>query len=97
MDLEKIWQEFDNENLKMKSKMVNTSSEIFVCRNCESENLDKDGQITCRDCGLILDECRIVYKSSYDNYTNTNQENINYKTSKFTNSNKMLKMQEWYM
>jgi len=97
MDLDKIWEEFDNENLKMKSKTIDTSSEIFICRNCSSENLNKDGQITCRDCGLVLDECRILYKSNYDNYSNTIQDNVTYKHTKFPNSNKMLKMQEWYM
>jgi transcription initiation factor TFIIIB Brf1 subunit/transcription initiation factor TFIIB len=95
MDLEEIWKELDNENLKMKSKIVNTSSEIFVCRNCESDNLNRDGQIICQDCGLVLDDCRIVSKSSYDNYDNTNTQE--FKSNKYPNSNKMLKMQEWYM
>jgi transcription initiation factor TFIIIB Brf1 subunit/transcription initiation factor TFIIB len=95
MDLEEIWKELDNENLKMKSKIVNTSSEIFVCRNCESDNLNRDGQIICQDCGLVLDDYRIVSNSSYDNYDNTNTQE--FKSNKYPNSNKMLKMQEWYM
>lgn len=97
MDLEQIWKEVDNENLKTISKTTNNNSlDILCCTNCKSTNLIKEEQVICKDCGLVLDNCQISYKINYDIYNEQNTVTVKYKNN-FANSNKMLKMQEWYM
>jgi transcription initiation factor TFIIIB Brf1 subunit/transcription initiation factor TFIIB len=100
MDLEQIWKELDNENYNLKNnnlenQSLNKKSQIYYCTSCASENLSKEGQIICQDCGLVLDNFSLSSKGVYDNYNNTTSEtNTKYNFSK---SNKMLKRQEWYM
>ena len=86
-ELEKIWNDFTSEKENIESN--NSLKKISICSNCNSSNLQLDNyEIICFDCGLIIDQDRIVSNQQFDN----NVVQVKKKTY-----NKLSKMQEWYM
>jgi transcription initiation factor TFIIIB Brf1 subunit/transcription initiation factor TFIIB len=87
-ELEKIWDDFGLE--KQKSELNESlKTKIYSCSSCNSKNLQFDNyEIICFDCGLILDEDRIISSQTFDN---------NVSQVKKRTYNKLSKMQEWYM
>lgn len=86
-ELDKIWNEFTSE--KENNNLSDSLKKINICSNCNSSNLQLDNyEIICFDCGLIIDQDRIVSNQQFDN----NVVQVRKKTY-----NKLSKMQEWYM
>lgn len=87
-ELDKIWNDFDLE--KSISEIHETSkNKTYTCGNCNSKNLQCENyEVICVDCGLIIEEDRIISGQSFDN----NIVQVKKKTY-----NKLSKMQEWYM
>lgn len=87
-ELEKIWNDF---GLEKQTDDLNESlkNKIYSCSSCNSKNLQFDNyEIICFDCGLIIDEDRIISSQTFDN---------NVSQVKKRTYNKLSKMQEWYM
>lgn len=87
-ELDKVWNDFDLE--KSISEIHETSkNKTYTCNNCRSTNLQCENyEIICIDCGLIIEEDRIISTQNFDN----NVVQVKNKTY-----NKLSKMQEWYM
>ena len=97
-DINKIWLEFENAKLQDKDKVdpVNLNNSCDLCTNCDGSNVYNDnGEITCNDCGLVLNENRISEQPNFDNTLSNLNESTTYKPKAY--GNKILKMQEWYM
>lgn len=87
-ELENIWNDF---KLEKQTDDLNESlkNKIYSCSSCNSKNLQFDNyEIICFDCGLIIDEDRIISSQTFDN---------NVSQVKKRTYNKLSKMQEWYM
>lgn len=87
-ELENIWNDF---KLEKQTDDLNESlkTKIYSCSSCNSKNLQFDNyEIICFDCGLIIDEDRIISSQTFDN---------NVSQVKKRTYNKLSKMQEWYM
>ena len=87
-ELENIWNDF---KLEKQSSDLNEplKTKTYSCSSCNSKNLQFDNyEIICFDCGLIIEEDRIVSSQPFDN---------NVSQVKKRTYNKLSKMQEWYM
>lgn len=94
-ELDKIWNDFELEK-QSTHESNNIKSDISFCKNCNSNNLQKDNyQIICFDCGLILGDDRITSNYSFESKT---INNTGFQTKqKGSYNNRITKMQEWYM
>lgn len=87
-DLDKIWNDFNLEKVSSESNEI-SKNKRYICNNCNSKNLQSDNyEVICMDCGLIIEEDRIISSQTFDN----NVVQVKKKTY-----NKLSKMQEWYM
>jgi len=87
-ELDKVWNDF---NLEKNSSELNETSKNnrYICSNCNSNNLQNDNyEVICMDCGLIIEEDRIISNQTFD----SNVSQVKKRTY-----NKLSKMQEWYM
>jgi len=96
-ELDEIWNVFEveKENKNDDVPKTNESLNISCCKNCSSNNLQKDNyQIICGDCGLVLGDDRISSNYGFDGINNLSNFPAKHKTQY---NNKISKMQEWYM
>jgi transcription initiation factor TFIIIB Brf1 subunit/transcription initiation factor TFIIB len=87
-ELDKVWNDF---NLEKGSSELNETSKnnSYICSNCKGSNLQNDNyEVICMDCGLIIEEDRIISNQTFD----SNVSQVRKRTY-----NKLSKMQEWYM
>ena len=69
-ELENIWNDF---KLEKQTDDLNESlkNKIYSCSSCNSKNLQFDNyEIICFDCGLIIDEDRIISSQTFELYRN---------------------------
>ena len=87
-ELDKVWNDF---NLEKGSSELNETSKnnSYICSNCKCSNLQNDNyEVICMDCGLIIEEDRIISNQTFDS-------NVSQVRKKMYN--KLSKMQAWYM